>query len=42
MGREDVNDDARPGRSCTPTTNETIEAVKQMITIRGVSDYVGL
>ena len=30
-GREDVNDDARPGRPSTSTTNENIEAVKKMI-----------
>ena len=29
--REDVNDDARPGRSSTSTTDENIEAVKKMI-----------
>ena len=30
-GREDVNDDARPGRQITSTTDEHIEAVKKMI-----------
>ena len=30
-GREDVNDDDRPGRPSTSTTNENIEAVKKMI-----------
>ena len=30
-GREDVNDDARPGRPNTSTTDENIEAVKKMI-----------
>ena len=29
-GREDINDDARPGRPSTPTTDEYIEAVKKM------------
>ena len=29
-GREDVNDDARPGRSSMSTTDESIEAVKKM------------
>ena len=29
--REDVNDDALPGRTRTFTTNENIEAVKKMI-----------
>ena len=29
--REDVNADARPGRSITSTTDENIEAVKDMI-----------
>ena len=28
-GREDVNDDARPGRSNTSTTHENIEPVKE-------------
>ena len=31
VGREDVNDDARPGRPSTSTTDENIEAVKKMI-----------
>ena len=30
-GREDVNDDASPGRPSTLTTDENIEAVKKMI-----------
>ena len=30
-GREDVNDDARPGLPSTSTTDENIEAVKKMI-----------
>ena len=46
-GREDVNDDARPGRPSTSTIDENIEAVKKMIldnrriTIREVADDVG-
>ena len=30
-GREDVNDEARPGRSKTSTTNENVEAVEKII-----------
>ena len=30
-GREDVNDDARPGRPSTSTTDENCEAVKKII-----------
>ena len=30
-GREDINDDARPGRLSTSTTGENIEALKKMI-----------
>ena len=30
-GREDVNDEARPGRPTMSTTDEKIEAVKKMI-----------
>ena len=30
-GREDINDDARPGRPSTSKTDENIEAVKKMI-----------
>ena len=30
-GREDVNDDARSGRSSTSTTDTNIKAVKKMI-----------
>ena len=30
-GREDVNNNARPGRPSTSTTDETIKAVKKMI-----------
>ena len=47
-GREDVNDDARPGRPSTSTTDENIEAVKEMIldncriTIREVADNVDI
>ena len=46
--REDVNDDPRLGRPSTSTTDENIEAVKQMIlnnrriTIRGVADDVSI
>ena len=46
-GREDVRDDARPGRPSTLTTDKNIEAVKQMLlnnrrtTIREVGDDVG-
>ena len=47
-GREDVNDDSRPGRPRTSTTNENIEAVQKMIldnrriTIKEVADDVGI
>ena len=47
-GREDVNDDARPGRPITLATDESIEAVKKMIlnnrriTIRVVAEDVGI
>ena len=47
-GREDVNDDVRPGRPNTSTTDENIEAVKKIIlvnrrvTIREVADDVGI
>ena len=47
-GREDVNDDARPGRPSTSTTDENIGAVKKMIlhnnriTLREVVDHVGI
>ena len=46
--REDVNDDASPGSTSTSTTDENIEAVKEMIlnnrriTIREVADDVGV
>ena len=46
LSREDVNDDARPGRSSASTTNENIKAVKKMIsdnhrnTIREVADDI--
>ena len=30
-GQEDVNNDARPGRPSTSTTDENLEAVKKMI-----------
>ena len=44
--REDVNDDAHPGRPITSTTDENIEAAKKMlfdnrrITIREVAEDV--
>ena len=47
-GREDVEDDERPGRSSTSTTDENVEKVKEMvmndrqITIREVADVVGI
>ena len=47
-GREDVNDDARPGRPGTSATNENIAAVKKMIlvdhriTITEAADDVGI
>ena len=47
-GREDINDDARPGCSSTSTTDKNIEAVKKMIldnrriTIREIADDVGI
>ena len=47
-GREDVNDDACPGRLSTSTTDENIEAVKKTIldnhriTIREVADDVNI
>ena len=46
--REDVNDDACPGRPSISTTDENIEALKKMIlnnrriTIREVDDDVGI
>ena len=48
QGQEDVNDDARPGRPSTLTTDENIESAKKMIldnrpiTIREVADDVGI
>ena len=48
VGREDVNDDARSGRTSMSTSDENIEAVKKMIldnsriTIREVADDVGI
>ena len=45
-GKEDVNDDARPGRPSSSATDENIGAVKKMIfdnhqiTIREVADDV--
>ena len=47
-GREDVNDEARPGCSSTSTTEENIEAVKNMnldnhrITIKEVTYDFGI
>ena len=47
-GREDVDDDARPGRPSTSTTNEKTEPVKKIvmenrrITIRDVAEDVGI
>ena len=47
-GREEMNDDARPGRSSTLTTNKNTEAVKKIvmenrrITIREVAENVGI
>ena len=47
-GREEVNDDARPGRPSTSITNENTEAVKKIvmenrqITIREVDEDVGI
>ena len=47
-GLEDINDDARPGRLSTSTTDENIEAVKKIIldnrriTIREIADDVAI
>ena len=47
-GREDVEDDERPGRPSTSPTDESVEKVKEMvmndrqITIREVADDVGI
>ena len=47
-GREEVNDDARPGRPSTSTTSENTEAVKKIvmenrrITTREVAEDVGI
>ena len=47
-GREDVENDERPGRPSTSTTDENVEKVKEMvmnhrrITIRDVADDVGI
>ena len=38
-GREDVNDDACPGRPSTSTTDENIEAVKKMILVNRRRHY---
>lgn len=40
-GREDVNDDARPGRPSTSTTDENVEKNRR-ITIREVAEVVGI
>ena len=46
--REDVNDDSRPGRPNTSTTDKNIEPVKKMIlnnrriTIREVANIIGI
>ena len=46
-GREEVNDDARPGQPSTSTTNENTEAVKKIvmenrrITMREVAEDAG-
>ena len=46
--KEDVNDNAHPGRPSMSTTNESIEAVKKMILdnrriiIKEVADDVGI
>ena len=47
-GRENVEDEPRPGRPSTSTTDETVEAVKEIvlknrrITIREVAEDVGI
>ena len=47
-GREEVNDDARPGRRSTSTTNENTQAVKKIvmenrrINIRKISEDFGI
>ena len=47
-GREDVNDEAHPGRSSTSTTDENVEVVKKitmenrLITIREVVEDVSI
>ena len=47
-GREDLEDDERPGRPSTSTTDENVKKVKEMvmndcrITIREVADDVGI
>ena len=47
-GREDVEDDKRPGRPSTSVTDDTVEKVKKMImndhriTIREVAEDVGI
>jgi hypothetical protein len=32
-GREDVEDDERPGRPCTSKTNENVEKIEQIVRI---------
>ena len=47
-GREDVNDDDRPGRSRTSTTDENIESLRKLIldnrriNCREVADDIGI
>ena len=47
-GREEVEDDERPGHPSTSTTDENVEKVEEMvmndrrITIRDVTDDVGI
>ena len=47
-GREDVNDNARPGRASSSTTDKNIETVKKMIldhrriTIKEIADDLGI
>ena len=44
-GREDVNDDTRPGHPSTPTTDEAVKKMildNRRITIREVVDDVGI
>ena len=47
-GREDINNDARPGRPSMSITNENLETVKKIIlhnrriTVREVAGHVGI